>query len=174
MSEKKQRFSLQQKMDEDEQIAKSNLVESPPFPKDLLIETTNACNHRCVFCAQPKMTRTKKVMPKEKVVSILQEARKLGAEKVGLYSGAEPLADKNLIDYIKITKALGYTYIYISTNGAIGKNDKFKEIIDAGLDSIKFSFNAGTRESYKIVHGRDDWDQVVSNIRFVSEYRKKK
>mgnify|MGYP005838086685 CR=1 FL=1 len=29
----------------------------PPFPKNMLAELTNTCNHRCIFCANRKMTR---------------------------------------------------------------------------------------------------------------------
>jgi hypothetical protein len=62
--------------------------------------------------------------------------------------------------------------MYISTNGALGDEARFKSLIDAGLSSIKFSVNAGTRESYQRVHGRDEFDKVVRNLRFVSEYRR--
>jgi molybdenum cofactor biosynthesis enzyme MoaA len=45
-------------------------------------------------------------------------------------------------------------------------------LLDAGLDSIKFSINAGTRKTYEIVHGKDDWEKVVNIVRFTDEYRK--
>ena len=39
------------------------------------------------------------------------------------------------------------------------------------MDSIKFSVNAGTRDSYKNVHGKDQFDLVQENIRWFSNYR---
>lgn len=37
-----------------------NFSEHPAFPqKNLLIETTNYCNNKCLFCANRKMTRKK-------------------------------------------------------------------------------------------------------------------
>jgi molybdenum cofactor biosynthesis enzyme MoaA len=45
-------------------------------------------------------------------------------------------------------------------------------VIEAGLSSIKFSVNAGSRETYALVHGHDDFDAVIENIRFISNYRR--
>ena len=36
-------------------------VENPPFPKIIQVETTNICNHGCVFCAYTKMERPKRL-----------------------------------------------------------------------------------------------------------------
>ena len=34
--------------------AESNfLIVDPPFPKNIMIELSNACNHKCVFCTNP-------------------------------------------------------------------------------------------------------------------------
>ena len=44
--------------------------------------------------------------------------------------------------------------------------------ITSGLDSIKFSINAGTRETYKKIHGKDDFDRVIK-FNLLSEYKKK-
>lgn len=51
--------------------------------------------------------------------------------------------------------------------------ERIKPVIDAGLDSIKFSINAGTPQTYKIIHGRDGFHVVLDNLKFVSDYRKK-
>jgi hypothetical protein len=41
------------------------------------------------------------------------------------------------------------------------------------LDSIKISFNAGSRSTYKTIHGVDHWARVAENIRKIAEYREK-
>ncbi|MCA9398662.1 MAG: SPASM domain-containing protein [Candidatus Omnitrophica bacterium] len=50
--------------------------------------------------------------------------------------------------------------------------ERAKSVIDAGLDSVKFSVNAGTRESYKKVHGKDDFEKVIEHIKWFDSYRK--
>ena len=54
----------------------------------------------------------------------------------------------------------------------LGGPDKFRELLDAGLSSIKFSINGGTREAYLRAHGKDHFDRAVENVRFTNAYRK--
>ncbi len=145
----------------------------PNFPKVIQVETTNICNHGCQFCAYPKMERPKKHINRSIFLRIVKECYELGSREIGLFSGAEPLTCKWLDDYIKICKDIGYTYTYISTNGSLGSPEKFTKLIDAGLDSIKFSVNGGNKETYKAVHGKDNFEKVLENIKFIDGYRKK-
>lgn len=144
----------------------------PGFPKNMLVELTNACNHRCIFCANRKMTRPVGHIDDALMLRVLREAFDLGTREVGFYATGEPFASPNLARYVGEAKRLGYTYIYVTTNGALATPWRAREVIDAGLDSIKFSINAGTRESYERIHGYDDFQRVLQNLAFVSEYRK--
>lgn len=146
--------------------------ERPPFPRVMLIEVSNVCNHSCAFCAYSKMTRPHTMMDPDFFKRIMSDAYALGAREVGLHSGAEPFACKNLADFIAVSKSIGFEYIYITTNGSIPNEKKLKAAIDAGLDSIKFSINAGDAETYEKIHGKPHFDRVIDNVRFVSEYRK--
>ena len=145
---------------------------TPPFPRQIQIETSNVCNHSCSFCAYPRMERAHGTMERELFRALVSEAYGLGAREIGLFAGAEPLAYKHLEEMVAYCASLGYEYQYISTNGALGSPDRFRKLMDAGLSSIKFSINAGTRESYTRGHGRDDFDKVLANLRFVAEHRR--
>lgn len=103
---------------------------------------------------------------------VMTEARAGGVEEIGFYTTGEPFVHKSLHLFTQQAHDLGYRYIYISTNGAMATPDRAKRVIDAGMNSIKFSINAGSRETYKLVHGYDDWDKVMEHLRFISEYRK--
>ena len=147
-------------------------TEVPPMPKHMLVEVANICNHACVFCAYTKMTRPKGVLSKELFSQIAQQAFDLGVREVGLYSGAEPLTVKHIDLYVQIAKRIGFNYVYMTTNGSLGTQAKFRQLIDAGLDSLKFSINGADRQTYKRVHGKDHFDIVIENLKYVSEYRK--
>ena len=41
------------------------------------------------------------------------------------------------------------------------------------MDSIKFSIHGGTPETYEKIHGKNDLDRVIKNLKYVDEYRKK-
>lgn len=144
----------------------------PLFPKNMLIELTNMCNHSCVFCANSKMSRKKGQIDEVFLFRILKEAFDEGTTEVGFYATGEPFISKNLGRYISEAKKIGYKYVYITTNGALATPERSKEVIEAGLDSIKFSINAGTKETYKIIHGKDDFNNVIDNLRFIANYRK--
>jgi wyosine [tRNA(Phe)-imidazoG37] synthetase (radical SAM superfamily) len=144
---------------------------TPPFPRQIQIETTNICNHKCEFCAYTLMKRPKGVIREDLFERLVREAFDCGSREIGLFAGAEPLTCKSLESHIKMCKEIGYEYIYISTNGALGGPDLFRRLLDAGLHSIKFSVNGGDRATYEQVHGKDNYDRVLKNIRFVSEYR---
>jgi molybdenum cofactor biosynthesis enzyme MoaA len=153
-------------------ISEAHLDEAPAFPRQVMVEVANICNHRCSFCAYTKMTRPSNFIDPELFRRIMREAYELGAREVGLHGGSEPLTCKKLEEHVAFCRDLGFEYIYFSTNGALGTPERFRRLVDAGTSSIKFSVNGGTRETYKQIHGRDDFDKVVANIEFVSEYRK--
>jgi hypothetical protein len=103
---------------------------------------------------------------------IVRQAYDGGTREIGFYMRGEPLMNKNVREYVKYARDIGYEYIYITTNGALANLNLMKDLIAAGLNSIKFSINAGTRESYKIVHGRDDFEKVIKNLIDLSNYIK--
>lgn len=72
----------------------------------------------------------------------------------------EPFVSKNLSKY---AKEIGYKYVFITINGAL-----------ADSDSIKDSINGGSKETYKKIYGRDDYDKVIANLKFACEYKRKK
>lgn len=152
-------------------IRTSQQIVTPPFPRQIQVETTNICNHGCQFCAYTLMERPKRQMDPNLFKHLVKEAYECGAREIGLFAGAEPLTCKWIVEYISYCKDLGYDYMYISTNGSIPDQDKFKKVLDAGLNSIKFSVNGGNREVYKTVHGNDHFDRVIDNIKYVSCYR---
>lgn len=153
-------------------INESVRSETPPFPKQIQVELSNICNHSCSFCAYTTMKRKKEFMNKDKFKKTVIEAFDLGAREIGLFAGAEPLTCKWLNEAISICKEIGYEYQYISTNGSLASEEQLKNLIDAGLNSIKFSINGGTPEIYKRVHGRNHFDKVINNVKFVDTYRK--
>jgi len=150
---------------------KSVFVPLPPFPTDMLVEVTNACNHACVFCANQKMTRKKGSIDMLLLERLLREAYALGTQDVGFYSTGEPLVYKELDQAIRKAKEIGYRYIYITTNGALADLEKMKRMIGAGLDSVKFSINAASKEMYRKIHGRDHFDQVIKNLCQLRKFR---
>ncbi len=145
----------------------------PPFPyTNFLLELSNACNHKCLFCAHQKMKRKVGRMNPEMAESVLRQAYELGTREVGLYATGEPFIVPELAQYVKMAKDIGYTYVYLTSNGALATPERIREVVDAGIDSIKFSINAPERKMYEFIHGRDDFDTVFEHLVYLNQYRK--
>lgn len=143
------------------------------FPKRLMLEVTNVCNNKCAFCASLVSKRNRGMIDSELAKRIIKEAYDLGAREICMHSMGEPLLHKNLAEFVKLAKDLGYEYIYLDTNGILATADVINSVIDAGLDSLKFSVNAASKETYLIVNGTDNFEKVYDNFKNVSEYIKK-
>jgi len=157
--------------DRKEEAKQASYSLTPPFPKEFLIDITSHCNHACLFCSNPRMAN-KTAMDPTLVLRLLREGYEAGARQIGLYATGEPFLAKRLPEFVSEAKAIGYDYVYITTNGASATPARAKAVIDAGLDSIKFSMHGATRESYRHVHGKDDFDRVMANLKWIADYRK--
>lgn len=151
-------------------------MENPPLPASLNIELNNNCNQSCLFC--PFHGKYAKCRPKPAVMDyamvkkILDSAKELGIgnKELGFYLAGEAFLYKDLEKAVEYAKSLGFKYTFITTNGALATPDRMKAILDAGLDSIRFSVNASDRNTYKMIHGKDDFEAVLDNIKFTYDY----
>jgi MoaA/NifB/PqqE/SkfB family radical SAM enzyme len=142
----------------------NKLSKTPNFPKNALIEVSNGCNHACVFCSNSLMLRKIGTLDLKLYKKFVIEGVKNGLNEIGLYSTGEPLITKNLEEYVSAAKSLGIKRVYITTNGSLASLEKVKRLKEKGVDSIKFSINAATKASYKIIHGKDDFEKVLKNV----------
>lgn len=145
-------------------------VERPVFPREVYFDICSACNHSCVFCANVKMA-DKMLLDKNLAFRLIDECAANGTQDIGFHATGEPFMHKHLASFVERAKKAGIKYVFISTNGALATPERAKPVLDAGLDSVKFSVNAGTRESYKAVHGRDDFEAVIEHIKWFHRYR---
>lgn len=153
---------------------KSENFELYPKTKDLLLqlEVTNICNHRCIFCPNHESKRKKRLIDKDFALRIIKECADIGIKKMCYHMNGESLLYPDLVELVNYAKSLGYTYTFITTNGSIASEELLKKLFDAGLDSIKFSINAGTEESYQKIHGKSDYQKAINALKFSYNYRK--
>lgn len=154
-----------------------------PFPKTVSLILTNRCNLKCVHCPfhSPKYVPDRttdffeghRELDLETVERIAKEAGYHGA---GFHIGEleEPALHPHLTEIIRIAKRHNVQPVHITTNGLLLKPEFSEEIIRAGLDSISFSVDAATPETYKAIRG-GNFNTLVSNviefIRLRNEYR---
>lgn len=143
-----------------------------PFPTNAIIELTNACNHACVFCKSAVQTRKASYLDIGVYRKFVEQAVPLGLTELGLYATGEPFMAKNLEKFISVAKNAGVHRVYLSTNGALASLERVKASVDAGLDSIKFSINAANVQDYAMVHGHNDFEKVLKNVKDIFNWKK--
>ncbi len=137
----------------------------PPCPKSVKIELTGRCDFKCFFCATGFKLRETADMDWDLLSRLLHEMREAGVEEIGMFYLGESFLYKKLPDAIALARQLDYPYIFLTTNGRLAKPERVRACMEAGLDSLKFSFNWADAEQCKEITQVNAFDTVVANIR---------
>jgi wyosine [tRNA(Phe)-imidazoG37] synthetase (radical SAM superfamily) len=159
-----------------EEIIKKNIGRnvntSPPFPLKLKIDICGTCNQNCIFCPTAVQSGKHTNIDDKLCRILIRDGYDAGARELAFSATGEPLLNPKLEEYITFAKNIGYRYVFINTNGSLLNNTRIKSLLDSGLDSIKFSVNAGDAKSYHLIHGMDCFEQVIDNIKLFNKLRK--
>lgn len=142
------------------------------FPSYLEVETINACNARCPMCTIEDWERGAKPMTKALFTKISDELIDHASEieRVSLYRDGEPLIDKSLADRVTILKEGGIKNTHISTNVSLLTEQKSKDLLSAGLDSIILSIDSLQKEVYERIRVRLVLEEVLENaLKFIEQ-----
>ncbi|RDE13715.1 MAG: radical SAM protein [Candidatus Thorarchaeota archaeon] len=118
-----------------------------------LLDVTNRCNLRCPICfAHAAESGTVYEPTPEEVLEMMRNLRRnmpVPAPAIQ-FAGGEPTVSKNLPQYIRWAKQLGFRHVQIASNSIrIGKSLEYaKELADAGLSAIYMQFDGVTPEPY--------------------------
>ncbi|MEM7040157.1 MAG: radical SAM protein [Bacteroidota bacterium] len=134
----------------------------------LRLSLVDKCNLRCTYC----MPENIRFLPKESLLSaseIADFARifvEMGVKKIRL-TGGEPLLRKDAASIIGDLAALP-VQLAITTNGLLLHHflDQFDEI---GLRTLNISLDTLQTERFKAITRRDQFAQVMANIRLAQD-----
>jgi len=135
------------------------------FPAVVRIETTNACNAKCIICPHSEIKRPIRRMDDDLFTRIIDECAYYGCKETHLHNFGEPMLDKHLEDRVRYAKDSGLAKVKIFSNGSLLSEDRARALIEAGLDEIKISFDGATREEFEQIRVPLKFDDVVENIR---------
>ena len=134
------------------------------YPLELEVSLTNACNHRCVFCAVDYTGYQPTMMDSDILKKNLEELSEKGVKSV-IYAGeGEPLLHKAAPDIINYTKRVGIDAA-MSTNGVFLTPEVSRECLKS-LTWVRFSTAGINEETYqKIQCGKPgDLEKVLANM----------
>jgi MoaA/NifB/PqqE/SkfB family radical SAM enzyme len=135
----------------------------------VVIESTNFCNAKCVYCTHSIMKRTKGYMPDfvfKKIIEDCKECKDL--DNICMQIHGEPTLLNCLNDRLcYIRKNLPNVKINLISNGA-----KLTEEIVSLVDHLDFSFNYALKEDYEKGMGLD-YDFSVKLILSLDKFKDK-
>lgn len=136
------------------------------FPKYLFIENTNQCNAHCTMCPRESLTRKQVSMTLEFFQTIIKQIEPYGQsiERVDLHGFGEPMLDKDLPKKVQLLKKIGVKHTHIVSNGSKLSDEYATALLEAGLDSIKFSFYGENKEAYETTMVHLNYEKTLSNI----------
>jgi hypothetical protein len=142
-------------------------VKLPRQPRYIQIETIIGCDAKCPFCPQKSIDRKPVIMPDGTWRKIIDDTRGLGITYRPFLQN-EALLDKRLPAIVEYIKRDASARAEINTNGNLLTEKLSRELIDAGIDLVRFSIDAFSPETFAQCRVGLDYEKVVGNIsRFI-------
>lgn len=135
----------------------------PYAPLKLHLEPTSNCNLRCVMC--PQSTGALKgngYMDMNLYRKIIDEAREFVLE-INLFFRGEPLLHPHIVDMVRIARDAGIA-VHVNTNATLLRGEIVGGLLDAGLDKLTISFDAGEREQYEQMRRGAKYEKTLENV----------
>ena len=129
-------------------------------PSFAQIDLTNNCNNDCIgcWCNSPLLEEKKinpeikkQTLPFRRVIRLIDELYKMGAEYIYFAGGGEPCMHPQIMDILKHTKKRGLT-CYVNTNFTLIDESAVKKLVDLNVDHLTVSVWAGTPSVYAETH----------------------
>ena len=141
----------------------SGSVTCPGLPPTVVIANTHACNHFCRMCIREAVTFDGPNMEVRLWRKIIDEGASY-FRYISMDGPGETIMNPDAFELIRYAKSKGIRMVF-STNATLMNADIADSILDSGLDHIIFSLNGTSPEVYASVHGVDEFETAVSNIR---------
>ena len=124
----------------------------PSLPEKIYLYMTTNCNIRCAYCYATKYIDKLPVMSYEQGVAILEKCKKEMPTAKIIFTGGEPLTDKNTYKLLQHAKSLGLK-VRVETNGTVINEDKIDLLrgteLQVSLDALNAEINNMTRGRFE-------------------------
>lgn len=130
---------------------------------------TNACNHKCIFCAQPTVMRDEKGVMSFELFKHIVDQLPQGVRKVYLMKQGESFINKNLEQMARYLKEQRpEIHITMHSNCVLATKDRVRELFKY-LDSFGISMDSITKDLYHHIHKKDDFEILMKHISGINE-----
>lgn len=118
------------------------------------LEFTKSCNLRCLYCYSLAGRASDNELTIDELKSVVEQAKELGAKKIILLGGGEPLVYPGLKDIIEHINSLGLKQV-IFTNGTLINEEIVRDLINNNVSVVvkRNSLNPEIQDSLAGVRG---------------------
>jgi pyruvate-formate lyase-activating enzyme len=146
-----------------------------PFPPAVGIGLTTACNLQCTMCRRILLGLDKPHYMSWSTYRLIIEqiSQHRGVAVVPVGEG-ESLLHPSFLEMMGFAKAKGIRPLILVTNGTLLTPRVSRELLDIGMDEVRFSIDGATRETYEKIRRGASFEQVVDNACHLLELRKQR
>jgi len=145
------------------------------FPDHIDIEISSACNLKCPMCytITDEFKKDVKVglMDFELYKKLIDECAKYKPYSIRISFRGEAFLHPQIFDIIKYAKDSGIKEVSSLTHGGMLDDEKFRKLIDVGLDWLTISFD-GVGETYNKIRAPNKYDEQITKIKRFSKIKK--
>jgi len=147
------------------------LANLPDFPRLIDVELTSSCNFKCLMCPTGnKSLKRKATFMKSKVWNRIIGQCLQQDTAIRLIGWGEPLLHPQVIYFIKDAAHAGLL-VHVNTNASHINLGTAAPLVQAGLASIKFSFQGVDKKSYAEMRQIDFFDGMLDAIKIMRRAR---
>lgn len=160
-------------------------------PLSVQMSIVDACNYRCIMCWEhsselegwgaDELARNyhankenkSTVMDFDIYKKLIISLHKIGSRRICFAGIGEPLLHKRIVDAVAFAKSLKMN-VRLTTNGSLMTEELLEELIDANLDVLSVSINAGASDEYGLVHANQEnevFDKIVEKLVWLKEFK---
>ncbi|MDO8803585.1 MAG: GTP 3',8-cyclase MoaA [Elusimicrobiota bacterium] len=137
----------------------------------LRLSLTDRCNLNCIYCTPLEKSgylAHGDLLRHEELARAAAAFVRAGVKKIRL-TGGEPLLKKNILELVRMLKAIpGLQELALTTNGVLLK-DLAVPLREAGMNRVNISLNTLIPATYKQITGsgslEDAWDGLMASLR---------
>lgn len=144
-------------------IESYNVIQS--IPKSIKLELVSSCNFNCKMCF-PGMKKQTHFLSDNDFKIAYDNIQNSKCKQVGVLFLGESTLHPNLVKFIFTLKQF-VNYVFLTTNGLLVDDNLANGLIKSGLNSLKWSINYYSPESfaYQTRRSKNDFYVILKNIK---------
>lgn len=141
----------------------------PEKLSQIYLHLTHKCNLNCKHCYISAGRPLPDEMTSKEILSLIEEFRKLGGNRLILTGGEAFLRRELLYQTVRKARDLEIQDIKIETNGTLITDKDIQFLKDSEV-SVAISLGGATPKSHSYVRGKGTFSKVIKTVRKLAEY----